>query len=264
MNKLYLNDLTELWKHLFEKYGIIKDSFKNKEEFAKLYKIYIDEKKFTSAYYFFGTNIYRSLSTYQVLEEGYELLKLKNIIFNRFGKNSSNEMLLILLITSIEVYFRNCFELLAFISTKDSIKVKYFPKFTKILKISQDQQVSKFLKKEINLYEMIMNKMNNLLFQQKEICSIAFKLCNIDIPHIDDNFWEKLFGKPNGYIKLRNYLIHQGFWASGKYENILTKENINTIFFNIVDLVNKIDLTIVKKYPNNKFPALYMTTMREL
>jgi len=264
MNNLYLNDLTELWKHLFEKYGIIKDSFNNKEEFVKLYKIYIDEKKYTSAYYFFGTNIYRSLSTYQVLEEGYELLKSNNIIFNRFGANSSNEMLLILLITSIEVYFRNSFEILALISTEDSINMKYFPKFTKILKISQDQEVSNFLKKKINLYEMIMRKTNDLLFQQKEICSLAFKLCNIDIAHIDDNLWEKLFGKPNGYIKLRNNLIHQGFWASGKYENILTKENLNTIFLNIVELVNKIDLTIAKNYPNNKFPALYMTTMREL
>ncbi len=62
----------------------------------------------------------------------------------------------------------------------------------------------------------------------------------------------------NGYIKIRNNLLHGGFEASVKYAKILNKDFIEGVILDIVNFAHKVDLNVVVEYPDDEFPQIYM------
>ena len=250
-------DLDELYSFLSENYGLIKYKDLTEDYARNMYKPFI-QKKYTTAYLVFCVNIYRTLSIYRVLLEGYSSLRSKEFFVGQFERNAPNETVMILLITNIEVYLRMGFMNIASVCTKDTVDCNYISQFLRKFRINNSDKINKFICTKIKLNEL-MPPLDQLMFQQNELCSIAYKLCNIEIPQIEVELWRRLFsGEEDGYIKLRNNLIHKGFQSSIQYEIILCREFIEQVILDIVKLAFKIDLTVVNKYPGASFPQLYM------
>lgn len=254
---MQFENLDDLYKYLSDEYGLIKFKDLTSHEAPKMYDDFI-EKKYTSAYLVFGVNIWRTLSAYRVLLEGYKSLESREFFVNQFERNAPNETIVILLITDIEVFLRMGFIKIASVSTRNTVNCKYFTKLKNIFRIKDTDKLTDFINSNITLNKLL-PPIEQLEFQRCEVCSIAYKLCNIEIPQIDDELWRRLFsGEDDGYIKIRNKLIHGGFEASVKYNKILNKDFLETIILDIVKFAHKIDLTVVAEYPGDKFPQLYM------
>lgn len=203
-------------------------------------------------------NIWRTLSAYRVLLEGYKSLESKEFFVGQFERNAPNETIIILLITNIEVYLRMGFINIASASTRNTVNYRHFSRFKRIFRIDDTDKLTDFINSNINLNKLL-PPIEQLEFQRGEVCSIAYKLCNIDIPHIDDELWRRLFsGEEDGYIKIRNKLIHGGFQSSIEFESKLNKEFIEKVILDIVKFAYKIDLTVVDEYSSDEFPQLYM------
>lgn len=250
-------NLNDLYKYLSDEYGLIKYKDLTKDDALKMYEDFI-QKKYTTAYLVFCVNIWRTLSTYRVLLEGYKSLKSKEFFVGQFERNSPNETIMILLITNIEVYLRMSFINIASVSTRNSVNYGYFSKFKRIFRINNTGKLTDFINSNINLNKLL-PPIEQLEFQRSEVCCIAYKLCNIEIPQIDGELWRRLYsGEVDGYIRIRNKLIHGGFQSSIEYEKLLNTEFIEEVIIDIVKLAYKIDSIVVEEYSSDEFPKLYI------
>jgi hypothetical protein len=254
---MQFKSLDDLYKYLSDEYGLIK--YKDlTEEYARRMFDDLIQKKYTSAFLIFSLNIWRTLSAYRVLLEGYKSLESKENFVGQFEKYAPYETIMILLVTDIEVFLRRGFINIASVSTRNSVNCWYFPIFKEKFGIYDTDKIIDFTNSNITLNKLL-PPIEKLAFQDRKVCSIAYKFCNIDIPHIDDELWGRLFsGEEDGYIKIRNKLIHRGFEASVKYAKILNKDFIERVILDIVKFAHKVDLTIVAEYPGAEFPQLYM------
>jgi len=95
---MQFESLDELYKYLSDEYGLIKYKDLTVEYARKMVDDWI-QKKYTSAFLIFSLNIWRTLSAYRVLLEGYKSLKSKEFFVDQFEKYAPNETIMILLIT---------------------------------------------------------------------------------------------------------------------------------------------------------------------
>jgi len=93
----------------------------------------------------------------------------------------------------------------------------------------------------------------NLYFQKPDKLKEKYKEINIDIAHLDEKLWTKLFSTSNqarGLIELRNIIVHNG-WKTFKNKSdmlnhILVKESIITV----VNFIKILEDVVIKDYPN--------------
>ena len=91
-------NLDDLYKHLSNKYGLIKYKDRTENELRRMEEPYY-QKKYTEAYYFFSYNIWRTLATYNMLREGLKSLGSKRILNGPFEYLAPYETIMILMIT---------------------------------------------------------------------------------------------------------------------------------------------------------------------
>lgn len=193
---------------------------------------------FSQYYMIFNTNINRALALYPriaQISKPVDFLTIKNIfIFQTMH---------IQLITALEVYLSGLFSWISqervFISDLDS---KLFIKFLKTFNLRY-QCLDIYAERgtlDFPLGDILPEKNDASLFQQKEKCKIAYNLIGIDVVNIPESIWEKIYSK-NGYIKKRNSFIH------GSVENTLGINNIKDfdLYKHIEDLENAL-MDIVK------------------
>ena len=251
------DNLDDLYKYLSDEYGLIKYKDLTRDYALKMHDDFI-QKKYTTAYLVFNVNIWRTLSAYRVLLEGYKSLESREFFVGQFERNTSNETIIILLITAIEVFLRRGFINIASVSTRNTVNCWYFPRFKRIFSLNDTDKLTDFINSNINLNKLL-PPIEQLEFQRSDVCSIAYKLCNIEISHIDGELWRRIFsGEEDGYKKIRNNLIHGGFEASVKYAKILNKDFIEGVILDIVNFAHKVDLNVVAEYPGDEFPQIYM------
>jgi len=92
-----------------------------------------------------------------------------------------------------------------------------------------------------------------LRFQSKDDLKEKYKEVNIDIAHLGDKLWERIFASgenERGLIKLRNVVVHSG-WdnfqnKSDMIDHIFVEEAIITI----IKFIKIVDKTVIMKFPN--------------
>lgn len=227
-----LKDESKLWEFL-NRYCISKFSFDIRDEQTKMDKSakFIDGKfvedndpviiekgeiifslegppshlVFSKFYTIFNTNINRAIAFYPEIVKiptPREFFEMKNIfIFQTMH---------ILLITALEVYLSSLFSWISreriLISDLDS---RLFVKFLKTFNLRY-QFLDIFAERgnlDFPLGDILPERNDASVFQQKEKCKNAYNLIGIDVVNIDESIWEKIYSE-NGYIKKRNSTIH--------------------------------------------------------
>lgn len=249
---MHLNE-SDLWKQLLD-YDILKideNTTKNNEVILR------HTENFSS----FINNMNRALFPYPFICYYLSESDFFEPYFIQFYDNVAHhyliETVLISLVTALEIYLRD-----NFIRMSDGAKVK----------ILEEKKLNKFLKEfmlkdkyskawdkygnDMLLSELIPDRMD---FQQKNKSRTAYNLFSIYLPEIVDEkqkTWERIFGNPNGYIKIRNEILHAGFFYSEDEETI-NLELITNAILDITNFVYSLDNLIMLKYPKNDYPNLY-------
>lgn len=161
----------------------------------------------------------------------------------------------ILLINALEVYLLELFKGISnqlLISKLDS---RLFIKFLKEFNL-KDQFLSAFAKNnnlDFALSEILPDRLD---FQQREKTKIAYNLIGINVVEIEDELWEKIFSKTDGYIAKRNKIVHSRVEDLIKIENIkdfkLDKEieEIENAIIDIVQFMFYIETQRLFNYPD--------------
>ncbi len=273
-------DESKLWEFL-NKYCILKFSFDIQEEQIKMDKSakfidgnFVEDKDpsiiekgeiifslkgppshlvFSEFYTVFNTNINRAIALYPEIvkiSKPEDYFKMKNIfIFQTMH---------ILLITALEVYLSSLFQWVSqhkiVINDLDSKKfVKFLKKFN-----LRDQFLDIFAERgnlNFPLGDILPERNDASVFQQKQKCKIAYNLIGIDVVNIAELIWEKIYCK-NGYIKKRNSFIHDDIIKYLGIKNIrdfdLDKqiEDLENTLIDIVKFVFYIEHQRFFRYPD--------------
>lgn len=217
-------------------------------------------EKRTSKFVFFNNNLNRALFLYPSLLNLEKEEDFINLHYQFFC-----ETVLINLITSLEVYLRDIFR---FVSTEIPIKkvdMKKFIKFIKEFTIQDNyfKALEKYGNHDVPLSEVIPSRMD---FQQKDKSKTAYNLLSIYLPEIVDKkqeTWDRIFGKPNGYIQIRNKIMHNGSIISFLEHETIDIELINNATLDIVKFVYNLDEKIKSEYPKKNYPKLYFQPVPE-
>ena len=90
---MQFDNLDDLYRYLSDEYGLIKYKDLTRDDALKMYDDFI-QKKYTTAYLVFNVNIWRTLSAYRVLLEGYKSLESREFFVGQFERNAPNETIL--------------------------------------------------------------------------------------------------------------------------------------------------------------------------
>ncbi|MBA7516962.1 hypothetical protein ES705_09012 [subsurface metagenome] len=89
-----------------------------------------------------------------------------------------------------------------------------------------------------------------LEFQKKERIKAEFQELNIDIAHINDELWRRIFAslEEGGLIKVRNSIVHDGWNNLCEKFKLLDFKYLNFAVLAIVELIYKLDRHINQIY----------------
>ena len=89
-----------------------------------------------------------------------------------------------------------------------------------------------------------------LEFQKKDRIKAEFQELNIDIAHIDDELWRRIFAslEEGGLIKVRNSIVHDGWNNLSEKFKLLDFKYLNFAVLTIVELIFKLDRHINQIY----------------
>lgn len=216
----------------------------------------------TRAFLLFNLNLSRALFQYT---------EAKNNIKEGFAKRSpySNytlEIILILLITSYEVYLEALFrDAMKHIKLSD-INKEYLRKFIKNFKLS-DSIFEEFKSKDDLEFPLsnLFPDTKRLNFQQNDVIKIAFKSINLDvvefIDEIDGDLWKRIYSTEDsnpGYLIIRNKLVHRGWTYSLIYKKLIDYEKVTNCVNDITKLVYEIEKKVLEKYPKKDYSHIYL------
>lgn len=240
----YQSLVNEIWSNL-----VVYDLKRNLIDMNELLS-----KKYTLSYQVFNFNIMRALLPLHM--KFIKLFKesVIDIETNQYYPQFPKELVIILFVTSLEVYLRNLFLDLMYYTRILDLNQEYLNEFLKQFKLKNkdsDSILRDHFEKE------------RLEFQRSDICKLAFKSININLPEIidkvDKDLWRKMFSsEPEklGYIKIRNNLIHKGIvYVLNKFPKI--EVNLVKITDDIAKFVYIIEKEIITKYSKSNFVRLY-------
>lgn len=275
-----LKDESKLWEFL-NRYCILKFSFHIQDEQVKMDRSakFIDGKFvenkdpsiiekgainfslegppnhliFSKFYTIFNTNINRVIALYP------EIIKIsKSEDFFRMKNIFIFQTMHILLITALEVYLSSLF---LWVSREriliSDLNPKIFVKFLKTFSLRY-QFLDIFAKRgnlNFPLGDILPERNDASVFQQKKKCKIAYNLIGIDVVNIAESIWDKIYSK-NGYIKKRNLFIHSDIHNYIAINNIrdfdLDKqfEDLENALMDIVKFVYYIEHQRFFRYPD--------------
>ena len=89
-----------------------------------------------------------------------------------------------------------------------------------------------------------------LEFQKKDRIKAKFQELNIDVAHIDDELWRRIFAslEEGGLIKVRNSIVHDGWNNLSEKFKLLDIKYLNFAALTIVELLYKLDRHINRIY----------------
>ena len=89
-----------------------------------------------------------------------------------------------------------------------------------------------------------------LEFQKKDRIKAEFQKLNIDIAHINDELWRRIFAslEEGGLIKVRNSIVHDGWNNLSEKFKLLDFKYLNFAVLTIVELIHKLDRHINRIY----------------
>jgi hypothetical protein len=212
--------------------------------------------KHTNYFKKFFTSINMSLILYP------KILKAKNKDdYNKFDYYFYCNMSLVSLITSLETYLENNFRAIAAESLVKDLNTEILVDFVKKFNIKPNY--FEILKKydAFKLSKILPSRMD---FQQKDKAKIAYKLIDIDLKTIADKnckIWESIFKKDNGYIDLRNNIIHVDIIKNDISNPMrINEELIYRASIDIAEFVFKLDKSISNEYPSPQYTDFYGTS----
>ena len=89
-----------------------------------------------------------------------------------------------------------------------------------------------------------------LEFQKKDRIKAEFQELNIDIAHINDELWRRIFAslEEGGLIKVRNTIVHDGWNNLIEKFKLLDVKYLHFAVLTIVELIYKLDRHINRIY----------------
>ncbi len=89
-----------------------------------------------------------------------------------------------------------------------------------------------------------------LEFQKKDRIKSEFQELNIDIAHINDELWRRIFAslEEGGLIKVRNSIVHDGWDNLSEKFKLLNFKYLNFAILTVVELIYKLDRHINQIY----------------
>lgn len=222
----------------------------------------IPEKYSYREFHAFSMNISRILHLYQELfrdslidfrlhinvSSPYDntLIALKDCVFA--------ESIIILLISTIEVFLEDTFRKIANILRINSLDVRLLDQFLKLFQIDFKLKCVKKKQTDIKLSSILPKKMN---FQRSKNCKIAYKLAGIDIPALNNSLWEYIFASRNlnSLLSRRNSIIHALTRTVEKLN--ISKEDVKEDIEKTCKFIFNIEKRIVEIYSDKIQPEIY-------
>ncbi len=218
---------------------------------------------FSQFFTIFTTNINRAIALYPEIikiSQPEEFFNIKNIFIF--------QTMQIHLITALEVYLSGLFLWVANNNVLIShLDPKLFIKFLKTFNL-KNQFLDKFAEKgnlDFFLGEILPERIDASVFQQKRKCKIAFKLIGIDVVNIEESIWEKIYTSENGYITKRNLCVHSDIHDYLGIKNIYDfdlKQVFEVLENTIMDIVKFVYYIEHQRF--FKFPDMVETSTGQL
>lgn len=219
----------EIW-NLLNKFNVYKLSYIYNKRGKLIIKSNFNKFAFSYTHVKFVEHINRVMLLYPIIIKEEKTTEISKKIENYLYRSN----FLILLINSLEVYLDMVFRWASKFLYIRNINKKIFIKFIKKFWI-RDNFFNKLIEKDdlnINFTEILPERMD---FQNKEKVSIAFKLININLSELYEDYWHNIFdNEDTSYIQTRHRVIH------GKMPNLDNIDNecsINFIERALLDIV---------------------------
>jgi len=174
------------------------------------------------------------------------LIKLKDCVFA--------ESIIILLISTIEVFLEDTFRKIARILEINTLDLRLIKKFLKLFNI--DIKLKRRKKKLLasNLSSILPNRMD---FQRSENCKIAYKLVGIDIPALNNSLWEHIFASKNSnsILSRRNSIIHALTRTLQRLD--ITKEDVRNDIEKTCEFIFNIEVKMIELFSDKIRPDFF-------
>ena len=92
-----------------------------------------------------------------------------------------------------------------------------------------------------------------LRFQNKDDLKEKYNEFNIDIAHLDDTLWRKIFTSSEherGLIKLRNIVVHSGWDNFQNKSDMIDYNFVEEAIITIIKFIKIVENTIIRNFPN--------------
>jgi len=247
---LMKNKEKDLWRYISSEYNL-KNIFELKMREPNPFNL-----NQTKSYNVFNIHINRAMILYEdILQK--EKSHKNEYITNVFKYYLPYELIIILLITSLENYLNDQFRAISTYIKLKNINKKDFRKFSKVITLSS--KIHKNLNYDNNPNLIINNILpDQINFQNKEIIKICYKIIGINIYKLDKILWEKILTDNDAYIQIRHKIIHKGFIGGIKYyNNLFNLEFIERCIIDIISFIFNIEIKFLEKFPRISFPKLY-------
>lgn len=252
--KEYNSYVNELWNYL-EKFNLSRD-------FLDLSLIMTG--KHTSSYIVFNFNLMRAFLPLKLILNETDVTQNKYPEVKKYTEQLPLEMVLIILVSSLEVYLSRVFiDIISYFEITD-LNEGYRKKFQKKFKIKENA-LQNLEENEIIGTKLFIYLKNHIIpFQQTDICKLTFNAVNISLPLIVDKFdpdlWRRIFSKDKekvGYIDIRNKIVHKGILYTFNRVNNINYDLIKNVTQDIGQFVYLVEKEILSQYPIEKYVRLY-------
>jgi len=163
---------------------------------------------------------------------------------------------IILLITSLETYLRDIFEMLSYHRKIEDIDRQLLEKFIKKFRIGRSLDVNHYnLLKPCKLYSFLKQKIKNgkLDFLRKGNAKIAFKLFDINLYELDRVLWEKVFTNRDCWLELRHSIIHSGGDRTVYQFGSMDISKVEKCMEDIAHFIHLLEKEAIEKYPRTNY-----------
>lgn len=232
-----IKDKEKFWEFL-RNYGIGKIKYKKETppfEFEILPLNKVDSYEYDD----FVFNINHVMIIYE------ELINTEKLIESKVNLRHQLlcEIILTLLITSLEVFLTNTFESLSIVNLIENLDKSKLVDFVKEFNV--EKKFFNALKEKGDLQIQLVNIIPERLdLQQKDKSKIAFTLVGIDLPKLEHELWKKNFARKEAksYIQIRHRIVHRGVSRLLRdRKQALDLDFIETAIFDIVKFVYQIE-----------------------
>ena len=165
----------------------------------------------------------------------------------KFKYYSFTQIAIILIITSLEIYFTKLYRHLSKLISIENITYDNFLNFLQKfnIRINKTEENYKALGK-IKLFYLLPEK---LRFQEKSYLKAAFKTFDIDLYNLTQNLWEKIFSQDiTSYVKIRHRAVHGITDEIFLKYDIINIETVENCMLDIAKFIYLIDEHIVRKF----------------